>query len=328
MESFSLLKYWRSGGGAAITGAFRSSTSRSASAVALRPSSAMVDDCGYDDDGPFFDLVFSDIPADSDSEQGMVNFELSSARCGGDALRSEGFSPSSDLFFNGKLVPLDSSSSIVIAASEYKPHFPAAALLKTATKFRVFLLRLRKPRPTATDPIDIPGFSASSPKPPPPQGHQSNFFVKFKAEEVPLISFFIRDGASRKHSPGCLPAKASAEDRVALAEERRFAGEVVQKYLSAIKPLYVRVSRYGEKLRLPGEPMPVEEAADRAVAGIGKGLKVGGRRLGKSRPQPATVAAVRSPPGQVSQRRDDSLWEQQDGIQSAIAHCKRSLTDP
>ncbi|KAM1747871.1 hypothetical protein ACFX12_008933 [Malus domestica] len=54
------------------------------------------------------------------------------------------------------------------------------------------------------------------------------------------------------------------------------------------------------------------------------GLRVVCKHLGKSWSFSSTVAAA--PSGVViTQMRDDSLLQQQDGIQSAILHCKRSF---
>ncbi|WOL02159.1 hypothetical protein Cni_G10878 [Canna indica] len=379
MESFSLLKYWRGGGGGAtVAAAIRSSTPAPSSATTvaaavIRPSSATTDDGGGDDDeGPFFDLEFAALPADDGSsgesqgevDEGEFNFELSSVGSGGaggggggagEGIRAEGFTPSDDLFFKGKLVPLD-SSSIVIAASDSdnKPHFPAVSLLKSATKFRVFLPGLRKPKTTSAESNGAPVavMATGSPKPPPQQQQQqSRFFVKFKVDEVPIVSLFTRDNSSRNSStnraskPPTEETTATTTAAAVEAEEKRFAREVLQKYRNMIKPLYVRASRkHGEKPKLPAEPAPPKAAAGpgegepgEAAPALGPaasasgnkslpaGLRVVGKRLGKSWSASAAVAAVPSPP---PQRRDDSLLEQQDGIQSAIAHCKRSFTAP
>ncbi|WOL00782.1 hypothetical protein Cni_G09495 [Canna indica] len=320
MESFSLLKYWRGGGGVAVATALRSSTptpaaAKTASAL-LRPSPTITDDGGRDeDDGPFFDLVFSSLPVDDGSadayvEEGAFKIELGSR--GGGGLRPEGFSPSNDLFFNGKLVPLE-PSSLVVAASEYtKSQLASVSLLKSATKFRIFLLRLRKPKFAAAEPnaTAIAAVATASPRRAPQQQHQSRFFVKVKAEDVPIISLFVKDKTP------------STEDSVAAAEEKRFAREVVQKYLNVMKPQASR--RYGEKLRLQCEAVLAKECccrAEESSAGMGKGRLIAMPR--KTRPAPPSGVTAAPLP---SQRRDDTLREQQDGIQRAIAHCKRSLT--
>ncbi|RRT51377.1 hypothetical protein B296_00049426 [Ensete ventricosum] len=349
MESFTLLKYWRGGGGegggSTVAETLRGCSATPVVATAfLRPSSSTTDDGGDDDDeGPFFDLEFPALTVDDEVEEGEFNFELSSVGngggCGGngggggDDIRTEGFSPTEDLFFKGKLVPLG-PSSIVIAASgsDNRPQYPAASILRSATKFRVFLLGLRKPKPTAAEPNAAAAVATASPRQQLEQ-HQSRFFVKFKVEELPIVSLFTRDNSSRNSSAN-RAAKPQAEDTavsVTAAEEKRLAREVVQKYLNMIKPLYVRASRkHGEKPRLSGEAAPGEvetapapAASGGVVKGLPAGLRVVGKRLGKIRSASATVVAVPPP-----QRRDDTLLEQQDGIQSAIAHCKRSFTAP
>ncbi|PPR96966.1 hypothetical protein GOBAR_AA23698 [Gossypium barbadense] len=146
----------------------------------------------------------------------------------------------------------------------------------------------------------------------------------------------------------------SSEDSV--SDEKKFTKDVMQKYLKKVKPLYVRVSRrYGEKLKFSGQlslgslkpaATPPSTAAQKPVSGkattvekgqveaeggknlkqvnIPAGLRVVCKHLGKSRSASSAVAA--SPPAPtLSKRRDDSLLQQQDGIQSAILHCKRSF---
>ncbi|XP_010925815.1 probable membrane-associated kinase regulator 2 [Elaeis guineensis] len=414
MESFSLLKYWRGGGGAALAAAaataassIRSTATSTTTTIAtsvLDPSAETDDEDGGDvsDDGPFFDLEFA-LPEEDgegeedddgeekdgyaaameaesdDNEEREFNFMVSSeGSCGGD-LRSDPLSPSDDLFFKGKLLPLE-PSSIVITSSEAdpRPQF-AVSLLKSATKFRVFMLGLRKAKSIPAETKGVPAApttaaAAESPKQP-SQPQQSKFFIKFKVEEVPIISLFTRDNGSRNsrgskaakpqvEDTAATPSSAAAEDTAATpssaaAEEKKFSKEVVQKYLNKIKPLYVRVSkRYAQKLRFSGQLTPGEAAAKAGPSegeetdveaeaaapppaaaatetatgtasgvkcqkvNVPTGLKVVCKRLGKSRSASAAVAAVPSPP---PQRRDDSLLQQQDGIQSAIAHCKKSF---
>ncbi|KAG8077285.1 hypothetical protein GUJ93_ZPchr0007g3717 [Zizania palustris] len=74
------------------------------------------------------------------------------------------------------------------------------------------------------------------------------------------------------------------------------SGDVIRRYLSKISRQLRRVA-----------PGAAAAAAD--------------LRLRKSRSASATQTAVQSPPP----HRDDSLLEKQDGIASAIAHCKESL---
>ena len=331
--------------------------------------------CGggdVEDDASFFDLEFA-VPGDesaaSDAEEERVEFNFAVA--GEDVAASGG----------GEVVAVDAVAAPAGAetgeakdgaeaeaetAEEAAPAPPPASLLRPATKFRVLLLKLRKPK------VAVPADgNVSSPAP----KQASRFLIKFRVDDAPLVSLFTRDNSSRTSDAGAdRPAAAAAQapaqhpqDQASAitAEERRFAKEVVLKYLSKIKPLYVKVSRrYGERLRFGGasegeetdaepdlpapspspspSPSPATSSQPAAApqpvvvacgvraprASVPAGLKQVCKRLGKNRSASSAVAAAPSPappsPG-APQRRDDSLLQLQDGIQSAIAHCKRSF---
>ncbi|XP_020583874.1 probable membrane-associated kinase regulator 2 [Phalaenopsis equestris] len=358
MESFSFLKYWRGG------------TGGSTSAANIPPSDAIklpepaTDDEQTDEEGPFFDLEFAApedrVAEDEQDENALLedeeddkdsNFSMNSS--GGNELPT--ISSSDELFFKGELVPLE-SSSIVIAAGDSDPKTQlSVSFLKSATKFRVFILGRRKSKSTTVE-SNAAGFSSKQSQLP-----SKFFFIKFKVEEVPIVSLFTRDSSSRNQAcdPKAMEKITDIDDgedaaiaaATAAAEEKTKSSnskEVVHKYLSKIKPLYVRVSkRYVEKLKFSGllvhggvpatelcsqeekeaeaeaeKPAEVKITEKSSKMAMPAKLKVVYERLGKSRS--ATVPAVSSPPPQ--RRRDDSLIEQQDGIQSAIAHCKRSFT--
>ncbi|MQL82905.1 hypothetical protein Taro_015381 [Colocasia esculenta] len=421
MEAFSLLKYWRGGGGAAALSA--AATARPAVSITTIAASALPsaedsdeESADGDDEGPFFDLEFAvpdeecegDGNEDDDAgssregeereevtddegaaEEREFNFTVSSEGSCGD-LRADPslpLSPSDDLFFKGRLVPLESSSLVFNHGEAHaRPHMLPVSLLKT--KFRVLMLGLRRPKHvSAAAPAGEPfngSVPAAAPSPKHPHQRPSKLFtVKFKVEEVPIVSLFTRDNSSR--STGSSNGRSSKQQGdecgapAAVAGEKKLSKELVQKYINKIKPLYVRVSkRYAEKLRFSGQlttegavtkeapvqaPTPPSTAtatdelevksaeaesapaaaAAAAVApasgtGIAKavqkpaqlgnlpaGLRVVCKHLGKSRSASAAVAAVPSPPPTLARRRDDSLLQQQDGIQSAIAHCKMSF---
>ncbi|PRQ17546.1 hypothetical protein RchiOBHm_Chr7g0196191 [Rosa chinensis] len=344
------------------------------------------DDDDDDDDGPFFDLEFAvpdeaeaheasgssdsatsgeesevevhqdgeddesdDDDVDVDGEEGEFNFTVSSGSSNDGTDPNLSMSPSDDLFFKGKLVPIE-PSSIVFNPSEpnSKAQF-AGSLLKSATKFRVFMSGLKKSKSNSNGPENKTEPTNGSvqeqhEKQENKQQKQGKLFtVKLKVEEVPIVSLFTRDNSSRISTKTQNQKTQSSEE--AASEERRFSKEVMQKYLKMVKPLYVRVSkRYGEKTRLSGQlsvssPQPAEksqaeaEVSEPAASNVKSTLKQGNipaglrvvcKHLGKSRSASSAVAAA--PPGTVlSQRRDDSLLQQQDGIQSAILHCKRSF---
>ncbi|KAG0463922.1 hypothetical protein HPP92_019559 [Vanilla planifolia] len=250
-------------------------------------------------------------------------------------------SPSDDVFFKGRLVPVEQNGGSISDEDAFLKPQTAVSRLKSATRFRVFMLRLRKPKATAAEPN-----ATASPK-------QSGFLFKFKVEEVPIVSLFSRDGSGRSQSGGTFSSPEDAGVAPSSTTEENNSSvslnsmEVVQKYLGKIKPLYVRVSKkYVEKLRFSGQlvtgglPVAVPSVGDEkgeaeliAAEKAGKtgekmqklampaSLRVVYELLGKLKSSSsATVAAV-SPP----QKRDDSLIQQQDGIQSAIAHCKKSF---
>ncbi|KAG0454649.1 hypothetical protein HPP92_023633 [Vanilla planifolia] len=301
MDSFSLLKYWKGGGGAAAVASIRSAASFSTQASESAAASE------EDDDGPFFDLEFAVPSASGAGDANDHSFAMASSEAD---LRSDDYLsiyPSDHLFYNGKLVST--------AESDVRSQL-SVSLLRSATRFRVFMLRLRKAKSSAA--VEVSGaeeehFDAAGASPKQIQ-QLSKFFVRFKVEEVPVVSLF-----SRTH----------------VAEEKKSGNskEVVQKYLRKFKPFYVRVSkRYGfsgplTKTRETG----LEETESYLTARIGHRrtksamsgkLRVANKNLGKSK---SSVASADSPPN-PSRRRDDSLLQQEDGIQSAIAHCKRSFS--
>ncbi|GAV85090.1 hypothetical protein CFOL_v3_28529 [Cephalotus follicularis] len=350
------------------------------------------DDDDENDDGPFFDLEFT-VPDDDDEDNKnneANNDDVLSSSSGGDnddddddctdgdergfkfTLSSNSsndrtdpnltLSPSDDLFFKGRLVPIEPSFNN--SEPNSKPQFPVS-FLKSATKFRVFMLGFKKPKLNASEKTTEINASVSAPSQQQKQpkditedtNNNSNdnnntkegrkfFTVNFKVEEVPIVSLFTRDNSSRTSTSVNNNNKAqkqninSSGDSVSTPDDKKFTKDVMQKYLNKVKPLYVRVSkRYGDKLRFSGQlglPLSAKSTAEKgqpepetaeatAVISNGKGIKQGNipaglrvvcKHLGKSRSASSAVAPS---------RRDDSLLEQQDSIQSAILHCKRSF---
>ncbi|XVF10503.1 hypothetical protein REPUB_Repub07fG0188600 [Reevesia pubescens] len=406
MEAFSLLKYWRGGGTTGGGGSNASVNARSTGSggstttivteVTTHQAVDTDDDDDDDDDGPFFDLEFA-VPDEDETEENEeidegvnvedeesedqnddvdtksvdgcsdgekeFNFTLSSGSSNDSSDPNLTLSPSDDLFFKGRLVPIEPNSSL----DSKPPQFPVS-LLKSATKFRVFLLRFKKSKLNSTDKTESASANVSvsvptaTPKKQETTQEENNnnnknkfFTVKFKVEEVPIKSLFSRDNSKSQK-------QQSSEDSV--SDEKKFSKDVMQKYLKKVKPLYIRVSRrYGEKLRFSGQlslgslkpTTPPSTAAQKPVSGkattaekgqvelevgenqvngktlnlkqvnIPAGLRVVCKHLGKSRSASSAVAAAPPTPAVLSKRRDDSLLQQQDGIQSAILHCKRSF---
>ncbi|KAK4365438.1 hypothetical protein RND71_016796 [Anisodus tanguticus] len=383
MEAFSLLKYWHGGGATDVFSPDATCPNpRTAVLTAVNSSGS---DSDSDSDGPFFDLEFTALPENIDEEvkvegnerckiselenEGELKFTLSSSSSsvdGADTFTDPNvsLSPSDDLFFKGSLVPIE-PSSLLLTSSEANSKF-SNSLLKSATKFRVLMLKLKKPKSNATTKIgkyDGDGNGEATPKPQqkkvtenekdePQNG--TKMTVKFKVEEVPIKSLFTRDNSSKGNNHSKTPKRNQEEacSTNAASDEKKFSKDVMQKYFKKVKPLYIRVSkRYGEKLRFSGQlsltgnaatktgPSPPPSAAAKAEVeavtsasqaaeknqkqgNIPTGLRIVRKHLGKSRS--ASSAVVAAAPV-ASNRRDESLLQQQDAIQGAILHCKRSF---
>ncbi|KAK8938603.1 hypothetical protein KSP39_PZI011517 [Platanthera zijinensis] len=124
---------------------------------------------------------------------------------------------------------------------------------------------------------------------------------------------------------------SSASSVEFIKEERKLYKDIILRYIDKIKPLYVKVS----KLRFYGAPGRNYGSSAGQGAGVNKQSKATGSslhyrfnvvsgRLRKSRSEFSAVASVVSPPT-MTPRWDDSLLLHEDGIQGAIAHCKRSF---
>ncbi|XP_060206930.1 probable membrane-associated kinase regulator 2 isoform X2 [Lycium barbarum] len=391
MEAFSLLKYWRGGGGGGPTGVFSpdaAAVTNPRAAVLTAVNSSDSDDDDNGDDGPFFDLEFTALAQDIEEEvnveanqrckisskkkeeekeeegdesefenEGELKFTLSSSGSSidGTDLRDVSISPSDDLFFKGSLVPIEPSSLLL---SEANSKF-SNSLLKSATKFRVLMLKLKKPKSNATTKIekthaDGDGDGDATPKPQRnkvtenAKEERTQMTVKFKVEEVPIKSLFTRDNRSKaNNNNNTKTQKRNPEEACstnAVSDEKKFSKDVMQKYLKKVKPLYIRVSkRYGEKLKFSGQlsltgnaatktgPSPPPSSKTEVVTdtsqkqgNIPTGLRIVRKHLGKSR-STSSSAVVAAAPVASSNRRDDSLLQQQDAIQGAILHCKRSF---
>ncbi|XP_052211207.1 probable membrane-associated kinase regulator 2 [Diospyros lotus] len=330
MDAFSLLKYWR--GGHATTVVESATTTQTATVVTATTG----DD---DDDEPFFDLEFT-VP---NKEKQREHEDGDCTNCNNDvdgeepeATDSENESelkltfsfgsrsPSDDLFFKGRLVPVEPSPA---ASNGSEPDWKSPfSLSKPATKLRVMMLKLKKSTTGKEKPEEA--------ERPEERQKKSKFLkVKLKVEEAKIASLFTRNNNAEKKPQG--KTESASDEKLSL------------KYLKMVKPLYIRVSkRYGEKISLgstksgPSQPLNSPSAAKAETeptnvdersgnvkcqkqGNIPAGLRVVCKHLGKSRSASAAAAAGS---GSISaNRRDDSFLEQQDGIQSAILHCKRSF---
>ncbi|XP_076933178.1 uncharacterized protein LOC143598990 [Bidens hawaiensis] len=98
---------------------------------------------------------------------------------------------------------------------------------------------------------------------------------------------------------------------------KRFSKDVVHKYLNLIKPLYVRVS---------GKSNGSMAATSSELCTRKDGKPTVFKRLGKSRSSSSSSAGKVTPAPAARRCSDSDL--QQDGIQGAILHCKKSYGSP
>ncbi|KAG2709773.1 hypothetical protein I3843_05G232700 [Carya illinoinensis] len=307
MEALKFIKFWRS-----------TSTYTFNDHASPNPLVVKEDDLEVEEEDSFFDLEIS--VSDFDSQNTKTNDDpetnkdkenvtrLDSADSNHNPAQNPGLNFSeptlslfpNDLISRRKILPIEPSS---------KPHSPIA-LLKSAPRFQILPFKKSKSKLMPTAKTESKSSSIHTQK---QKKQESNAFftVKLKVEETPNSSLFTRANSLRK-------AECKLQDHNISEDSKteRFSKEIIQKYLNLIKPLYVKVSkRYSEKLQFP-EVLPPSASPSSYPATIPFSKK----HLRKSKSASASIGVTRP----VS-RRDDSLWEQHDGIQSAILHCKRSL---
>ncbi|XP_022984246.1 probable membrane-associated kinase regulator 5 [Cucurbita maxima] len=147
--------------------------------------------------------------------------------------------------------------------------------------------------------------------------------AKQKTDETEPSSLKLQSTESKRFAFKLNRLNSSRNNNRIDASERqskRFSGEGIQKYLKLIKPLYVKVSRK-QNYRSSPVSSPVT-SIDEKQRNIAIGIRVVCRRLGRSKSSSSATGMAVSP----TNRRDDSLLQQDDGIESAILHCKRSFS--
>lgn len=318
MEAFSLLKFWRTSGSDACTDTIISCSAGDVNKVDVRNRAPEAsEDTTDDDDDSFFDLVFTAPNGNGGNKEGR-KVECNLVHGTSNRILSEETTPCKT-----KVFPVDSNS---------KPQSPVS-LLKSAPKFRVFLLGFRKSKSEkmqANEGLNATPryqFQKSS------ENVQSKrFTVKCKVEEVPVASLFSRDNSLRSK----LQRERSFVDFSVDDSSSKALQKDIPKYLKLIKPLYARASkRYTEQSRLSSDrissetplsspatapPSSPRKLSEEKRVNRAAGFRVVSKHLGKSRSASSTVGAIPSP----ANRRDDTLLLQHDGIQSAILYCKKS----
>ncbi|XP_059289833.1 probable membrane-associated kinase regulator 2 [Lycium ferocissimum] len=160
---------------------------------------------------------------------------------------------------------------------------------------------------------------------------KSEFYGKSKASKQETF-------AQRQQFKKQLRKRETREFSVDNSSSKQFARAAeVPKFLKLVKPLYARNSKMcTDKIKISDQvstPLPspfvqsfssskkqLEEKQGNRVAGFGAVCK----HVMKSRSTASSSFAGAS--SLPTNRRDDSLLEQNDGIQGAILHCKRSYS--
>ncbi|CAK9176931.1 unnamed protein product [Ilex paraguariensis] len=326
MDVFTLLEFWRNAGANTTAHGNLDANISSRSTVITASVSddvrnqplQMYDDTG---DESFFDLVFTEPDGDGKEQNYARNVDINvHGKKFFTKDRETRFSfvgSSNNFFFNRNILPIEPTS---------KPQ-SSTSLLKSPPKFRAFMLGLKKSKleKTQANGTDATATLERLQQKPSLHGQSKRFTVECEHEEVPIASLLTRDSSLRSK----LQKEISDEKSDSL---KRIVKDGVHKYFKLIKPLYVIVSkRYRKKMRFPNQfstvtplssPAPARSSGKQAEekhASFPAGFRVACNHTAKSR------LAVDIMPSQGS-RRDGSLLQkhEDDGIQSAILHCKRS----
>lgn len=244
------------------------------------------------DEDSFFDLDFISPPP---SEIGKSPVEKNLTRSGKNDLcyaQRNLLLSQSDLISKRKILPIELSS---------KPDSPVpVSILKSAPRLSISLFK--KPKLMAKPKTE----SSSSPS------------LKLQSTESKRFTFKLKRVNSSRNS--------NRIDDASERQSKRFSGEGMQKYLKLIKPLYVKVSRKhnyrSSPVSSPSTSTATATPIDEKQRNIAIGIRVVCKRLGKSKSSSSATGMAVSP----TNRRDDSLLQQDDGIESAILHCKRSFS--
>ncbi|KAF3656208.1 hypothetical protein T459_09508 [Capsicum annuum] len=295
MEAFNLLKFWRNSGRDTPC---RYIVSEIDDLDYVRNPVIETDEESDDDADSYFDLVFTgpnERPKLDDNNNSKSSLPVNSPR--------DPESPR-DVFFKPKPFPIDSNT---------KPQSPIS-ILKSAPKFRVFFSGLKKTRPEKV------GIDNSSPASPKIQTEKT--MLKAESKRFAVSPVFTRDNSLRSKLQNEKDEEVSVDESL-----KKFVRADVPKYLKLMKPLYARASkRYTDKVSLSPLSSPSTQSMCSPRKEDKRATAFGGVRkhLGKSRSAASTFAGASSSP---LYRRDDSLLEEQnDGIQGAILHCKRSYS--
>uniref|UniRef100_A0A9I9CQ85 Membrane-associated kinase regulator 5 n=1 Tax=Cucumis melo TaxID=3656 RepID=A0A9I9CQ85_CUCME len=245
------------------------------------------------DEDSFFDLDFISLPPPSETgkspDEKILTVHSSQNELGfsqRNLLLSQ-----SDLISKRKILPIELSS---------KPESPVSvSILKSAPRLSISLFK--KPK----------------------------LMAKQKIDETDSPSHKLQSTESKRFAFKLNRVNSSRNNNRIDATERQSKREGMQKYLKLIKPLYVKVSRKqnyrSSPASSPSTTTTTATSIDEKQRNIAIGIRVVCKRLGKSKSSSSSSSATGMAVSPTN-RRDDSLLQQDDGIESAILHCKRSFS--
>ncbi|KAB1204932.1 putative membrane-associated kinase regulator 5 [Morella rubra] len=309
MEALTFVKFWRS----IPNNPFTSNAS---------PSPFLKKEDELEEEDSFFDLEITAFHFDSTENKNDDDPETNNDKESRTTLESKEYhhKPAKKTGLSFSEPPLSLSPNDPISRRKILPIEPSSkpqspiALLKSAPRFQVLMFKKPKsksmptPKTKKTESKSFPKGTQKQEK----QDSKAFFTVKLRVEETPNTSLFTRAKSLRK-------TESKQQDHRVPEDSKPegFSKDVIQKYLNLIKPLYVKVSkRYSEKLKFPEVISPASPSSSPSTMALPKK-----KHLRKSKSASAATGVA-----QPTNRRDDSLLQQHDGIQSAILHCKRSFT--
>ncbi|KAJ6999227.1 LOW QUALITY PROTEIN: membrane-associated kinase regulator 2 [Populus alba x Populus x berolinensis] len=280
MEAFSLLKYWR-GGGIAVNGGgcggdgnYNSRATTIVSAVS--PDRVETDDENDDDDG----LFLTWIPDEDEEEAEGSKDEIKENNGAGsdeendaaDTSDDDGMDEEREFNFtlsSARLVPIESSS---LELNSKSSQF-SVSLLKSATKFRVFMSGLkRKPNTATTNEkteanllLLLSNKARNEENGKLSRGSSYNVFVY--QENSKSIKSSQQKQNSAEESTASAAGAAFSDDK------QKFSKDVMQKYLKKLKFSGQLSSGSGPKTSAPPSPSTVAQKPITADNGKGEGKR-------------------------------------------------------
>ncbi|XP_057427916.1 membrane-associated kinase regulator 5 [Lotus japonicus] len=306
MDALNFLKFWRS---ATVT---TTTTSTSTSTVA--PHLVVETDSESDEEDSFFDLELT--VRDYDNKENNNNNKSLCSNVSDFSTKTTTLplSPKEQPISKRKVLPMEPIS---------KPQSPIS-ILRSAPSFRISMFRRGKRMQKTEEPTKTECETMKD------QKKETRVFavkLNMNMEDFNYSPALSRDNSTRSFGSKVRSFQSSEEQK-----PERFSKEVLQKYLKLIKPLYVKVSkRYTDKAKFTGEGFAAASpSSSPSVSSVSSrrekqgsfpvGMRVVSKHLGKRR-SAGTVVGVNSP----ANRSNDSVQQHDDGIQSAILHCKRSF---